>query len=167
LKLRESEKRFVVYQDKEFILTGDGIIELLSATVSKGGSFRFKANGFSMTPFIRDGDIITILPLRRRLSAGEVAVYICPKTGKLIVHRVIKLRNGMLYIKGDNSFSECDKVPYKNILGFVGRVERKGRNVSLGLGPEGGIIALFSRAGLFFLLLKVWKKLLLFTRKAN
>ena len=35
---------------------------LVRAVLDKGASFRFKAFGVSMTPFIQDGDVITIAP---------------------------------------------------------------------------------------------------------
>jgi hypothetical protein len=39
-----------------------GLVELARAVLAKGKSFRFHAPGLSMTPFIRDGDFVTIGP---------------------------------------------------------------------------------------------------------
>ena len=52
-------------------MTSDGIslsapviMELIEAVHEKGASFRFQAKGYSMTPAIRNGDVITVSPLR-------------------------------------------------------------------------------------------------------
>jgi hypothetical protein len=74
----------------EGTISNRALSELLQAVLDKGMPFRFRAPGFSMSPFIRDGDVITI----SRLSGdspgqGTVVAFSQPKTGKLIVHRVV------------------------------------------------------------------------------
>lgn len=103
-----------------------------------------------MAPFIRDGDVITVAPSRNALpEVGEVVAFVRPGVEKLVVHRVIDRRTSVVIIQGDNSIENPDEViPQENLLGTVIRIERKGRNVWLGLGLEKYAIAWLSRVRL-------------------
>jgi hypothetical protein len=138
-------------QGKEMALSGSALLELMQGVLAKGMPFRFQARGWSMTPFIRDGDVILIAPLlNTKPRLGDVLAVRHPKTDKLIVHRVIGKNDQAWLIQGDNLSGEGDGwVPMEKIMGRVTRVERNGKKVWLGLGPERYGIALFSRIGLF------------------
>jgi len=129
-------------------LSGSSYARLLSAVVERGVPFRFRAKGFSMSPFIKDGDVITVVSLDGEPPGlGQIAAFSHPCTGKLVVHRVVSKSRGLYLIKGDNA-PEIEAVPGENILGVVSKVERNGAGRSMGLGPERLGIALLSRSGL-------------------
>lgn len=128
--------------------------ELMAAVLEKNVPFRFTAPGFSMTPFIRDGDIITIAPGSARLRAGDVVAFMNPCCGKLTVHRILHVSPAGYLIKGDNAPEPDGLVPVSIILGRVVRVEHDGRRVRLGLGVERVVIAWLSRRG--WLMPAVW-----------
>ena len=134
----------------DLFISNQMLQELMREVLAKGAVFQFRATGWSMTPFIKDGDVITIAPLtKERLSPGKVVAYIQPATGHLVVHRVIGRRGASFLIQGDNTFSRADElVCPQDILGCLIRIERQGRLVRLGLGPERYIIASLSRNGL-------------------
>jgi signal peptidase I len=114
-------------KEAEFLLSGTAIIALLSAVHEKGADFRFRATGASMSPTIRDGDIITLSPPKGlKPVSGDILAFRHPTTGKLIVHRVIKLSSDTFLGKGDNSLDPDGLIPMSNILGVVTRVERNG-----------------------------------------
>lgn len=99
-----------------------------------------------MSPFVKDGDVITVSPLSGippRL--GEVVACVFVETGKLVVHRVIGKRRDCYLIWGDNALEKQELVPGSNVLGRVTQVERNGKNAGLGLGPERILIALLHR----------------------
>ena len=126
------------------------LVELLRAVLERGQPFRFEAPGFSMSPFIQDSDAITVAPLSGAAPhLGDVVAFIRPETGKLVVHRVVGKQDGAFLIQGDNAEEMDGLVPAANVLGRVTRVERDGKKVYLGLGPERYLIALLSRWGLF------------------
>jgi len=126
--------------------------------LARGMPFRFRAKGWSMIPFILDGDVISVSPLPRGVPGiGDVVAFMRPETEMLVVHRVIARRGGACLIQSDNSYGESDGlVPRESILGRVMRVERGGRVIRLGLGPERLMIAYLSRLGL---LLPLWQRL--------
>ncbi|MFC1857288.1 S24/S26 family peptidase [Thermodesulfobacteriota bacterium] len=133
----------------ELSLSGVTLVELSRAVLEKGAQFRFRAKGFSMFPFIKDCDIITIAPfLGRPLRLGDVVVFVHQETGKPVLHRLVGKRTDFYLIKGDNSSGTDSLAQESNILGYVRKVERNGNKVYLGLGLERFLIALLARTGL-------------------
>jgi hypothetical protein len=106
-----------------------------------------------MAPFIRNGDVVTISPLRdRRIRLGEVVAFVGRARG-LVVHRVTAQRSGCYEIRADSlagpgDVEAVDIVPAADVLGTVSRVERNARRVRLGLGRERVLVAVLSRLGL-------------------
>ena len=116
------------------------------AVLGKGAAFRFKGQGFSMYPFIQDGDVITLSPWGKfRLHSGDVVAFRHPNTGKLAVHRVLDKEAQGFLLRGDNCLAPDGLIPITEILGRVIRVERNGRLLRLGWGPERRLLALLSR----------------------
>ncbi len=142
-------------------LSGPALGELLRSVLEKGASLRFRSRGFSMAPFIRDGDVIMVEPLGGAHPAlGDVAAFIHPETGKVGVHRIIGGQGDACLTKGDNNPGADGLIPRANILGRVKKVERNGREVGLGLGPEKIIISFLSRCNLFTTVLNpAWRRL--------
>jgi len=135
-------------------LSGKALIELMQAVHAKGLPFRFSAGGHSMAPFIRDCDVVCVSPVASRAPGlGDVAAFIHPETKLLCLHRVLSVHGDHFLIQGDNLPGEPDgMIPRKAIVGRVTRVERAGRRVRLGLGPERLLLALLSRQGLLAVL---------------
>jgi hypothetical protein len=100
-----------------------------------------------MAPFIQDRDVVTVAPFRHVLpGVGEVVAFVRPEAGNLVVHRVVARRGAASFIQGDSVPEYADGIiPPENLLGRVTRVQRNGRDVWLGLGPERTVIAWLSR----------------------
>lgn len=114
--------------DKGIALTAPVIMELIEAVHEKGASFRFQAPGHSMTPAIRDNDVITISPLGDHIPRrGDVVAFRHPERPQLLVHRVLHAKEKKYYVKGDNCPAADGWVPAENILGLITGVERNGR----------------------------------------
>ena len=159
--LQISEDKPALFSKKggELKLSGADLIELIQAVLDKGLLFRFRAKGFSMNPFIKDDDVITVSPLTdNTVRPGDVVAFIRPEMKKLVVHRVVGRKGEYFHIKGDNTFDSNELIPATNILGRVTRVERNGKEIFLGLGPERFLIAFLARRGLLLPILSaVWK----------
>jgi len=125
----------------------EDLSELARDILEQGKPVRFQAKGWSMRPFIRDGDFIVVSPIENSsIKIGEVVFYSTTKN-KVIVHRVIRKykKNGRMtmLIKGDASFGSPEKVDIQNILGNVVAIERNGRKKRLDT-------KLYQIKGLFF-----------------
>jgi hypothetical protein len=156
----ENEPALYAERGYELSLLKKLLKELLIDVLNKGAAFRFMAKGFSMSPFIKDGDVVTVFPMSNHMPhLGDAVVFISSDTEALIIHRVVgKSDNSHFLIKGDNLPTLEHIVPKTHILGYVKRVERGGRTVALGLGPEKALIAFLSRRRVLLpLLLPVWR----------
>ena len=122
-------------------LSRRSLVELLEAVLGRGAQFRFCAKGYSMSPFIRDGDILTLSRPESLPCIGDVVAFFDPKKGRLIVHRVVGRVDGAYITKGDNCTVKDGFMPYANLLGRVTKVERQGKVVFIGLGLEKFLIA--------------------------
>ncbi len=131
-----------------YSLSGSGLLDLMAATLERGASFRFTARGCSMDPFMRDGDVLLVGPLRRKPELGRVVAVRDSVSGRLVVHRVVARTRGGVLVRGDGAGRADGEATPGDVLGVVGGVERRGRRVHLGQGPERVPIALLSRAGL-------------------
>ena len=157
------EPGIVSGEGRELALSGLALAELMRAVLEKGVPFRFRAMGWSMVPLIHDGDVITVAPLLDDLPhMGDVVAFVRPETGKVVVHRIVARWGDAWLIKGDNSNGEWDGLFSRgDLLGMVTAVERGGRMIRLGLGPERGLVALLSRSGLLLPLRQLLYPLLL------
>jgi hypothetical protein len=153
LTSQRAKPALLIKKQDELSLSGAAFIALLRAVLDKGVSFRFRATGFSMSPFIRNGDVLTVFPLSGRPRLGDVVAFVKQETGGLAIHRVVGTGAGHCLIRGDNSSRDDGFVPEANILGCVTKVERSGKKILLGLGPERYLIAFLVRKGLLIPLL--------------
>jgi len=147
------------------VCEGDGALllpnlvqrELLFSLIARGVCFRFRAMGNSMRPFIRNGDVLTVSPPSDKpIQLGEVVAVTVPHTGRLVLHRVVVQCGEGWLVRGDNCPRADGVVPCENIIGRVTCVERQGRPVRLGLGPERVWIAALNRGGGLIRLKTLW-----------
>jgi hypothetical protein len=144
-----SEDPHAAVQKNGLTLSGKALMELMQAVHAKGLPFRFRAGGHSMAPFIRHGDVICVSPLASRAPGrGDVVAFIHPETKMLCTHRVLSVHGDSFLIQGDNMPHNPDgMIRREAIVGRVTGVERAGRRVRMGLGPERLLLALLSRRG--------------------
>ena len=143
----QDEPVYFVRAGNELSLSGAGAARLLKAVIERGKPFKFKARGWSMSPFIRDGDILTLSPVSSLFpQKGDVLGALDPGTDKLLVHRLVGMKNGKYQIKGDSAErKDVRAFGVNRICGQVTRVERNGKPVRFGLGHERRAIAVLSR----------------------
>jgi hypothetical protein len=93
-------------------------------------SVRFTATGASMRPVIREGDVVTIEPCAgERRRAGDIVLYSTPRG--LTLHRVLRLEESLLVVRGDALDSQGELVPATAVLGCLVSVCRAGRAVPI------------------------------------
>ncbi len=97
--------------------------EVCRTLLGEGKPVRFRAGGSSMTPAIRDGDLLTVEPKGERpVSVGDVVIY--ASEGHLIAHRIRShdRRRQVVICQGDNRFFARERLPEAAILGRVAKV---------------------------------------------
>jgi len=142
-----------------YLPASEVLSELVKEVVSKGVECRLQVKGYSMSPFIKDGDTITISPVSDSLPRfGDVIAFIHPRTEKLLIHRVVWKSGDTYLLKGEGALEPDGLIKKENVLGLVTKVERKGKRIFLGLGPERFLIAMLTRKNLLLPLLRpVWR----------
>ncbi len=75
----------------------------------------------SMSPYIKEGDMVLVQHTARRLRVGDVVVF--KRAGDLVAHRVVSVRgrgkDTIYRTKGDNLRSLDAPVPQSSVLGVV------------------------------------------------
>ena len=144
----------------ELRLSGRGLGKLLQAVMDKQARCRFQVKGQSMAPFVRDGDIVTVAPVGKRpLRIGDVVAFTSPQAGMFLVHRVVGKHGDKLLVKGDNCAGPDGRVAVSAVLGRVTTVERDGRRLRFGIGPERSLISRLSRRGVIVPLLSLLRNM--------
>lgn len=114
------------------------LIDLGKEILARGNYLRFRAQGESMHPFIRDGDILEITPVNgEEIRLGDVIFY--RVEGKhMVAHRVLKkiTQNDkpVFVAKGDSSTGKEERVHLEQILGRVRAIERSKRRIRINHG---------------------------------
>jgi ribosomal protein S18 acetylase RimI-like enzyme len=125
--------------------------ELSSDILIQGGFFSFKAHGYSMYPFICDGDILTINQVEySALKIGDIAFY-KSSDGRLIVHRVIDKNHQnnklMFLMRGDSVLNNDGWIYSDQVLGKVMSIQRDKKFIKL------------DKCGLLRPIMYLWNKL--------
>ena len=133
-------------KSNEFSFSGEDFNEIVKSALDKRAGLRFKAKGFSMSPCIKNGDLLTVYPLADvSIRWGDIAAFTCPRTKKVFIHRLVGKNGGRYLMKADNGFYSDGLISGENILGVVKKIEREGREISFGLGFKQLIIAFLSK----------------------
>ncbi len=141
---------------------------ILRAVTARGRPFRFRANGSSMQPLIRGGDVLTVSPLNGGpLHAGDVVAFLNSKSDALLVHRVICSKNGHVVTQGDNSVHAETAFSKSDVAGRVIRVERQHRDVWFGTGFFGPVTALLVRSRIMARVIRPVFRVLSRVQRAN
>jgi len=113
----------------DFSFSGENFYEFIdSLSFNKSVSgIKFKGYGVSMTPFIKNGDTLTIKLLSKNdaIRTGDIVVVKQIDKKKIIVHRIIKTKETRYYIKGDNKIRSDGWFPQKAIIGVITEIKRE------------------------------------------
>jgi len=100
-----------------------------------GYSLRLTAQGTSMSPLIREGDVVLIDPIGSQLPKPSEVVFFINHQGNLVLHRVIKRmrKNRMFFflLKGDQVANTDGFYEEDRIIGRLRGFERNGNTLSM------------------------------------
>ncbi len=122
----------------EIDLGAPDFLDLATEILGRGDRLRFRVHGCSMTPFIRDGDLVEVEPVSAEdVALGDV-LFLRDERGTLMVHRAIgRLHSAegvRILPKGDALARPDSPVDAGQVLGRVVALESRSRRVDLRTG---------------------------------
>jgi hypothetical protein len=107
---------------------------VLDEGLANGAAVRFRAEGLSMYPTIRDGEMVTVVPIvPADVICGDILL--CRHGARLLAHRVVAIASSAgtrtFSLRGDAK-SACDApVDGRALVGKVIDVQRHSRRIGL------------------------------------
>ena len=140
-------------QEEQFRPLNPDTVALLQR-IQSGETVWLKAQGESMSPLIRGGDVLEIVP-PLKVKPGMIALVKTPWGVRC--HRVVSVENGHIVLRGD-ALQEEEHILREQVLGEVRAVWRGKKRFAPGAGGWWLYGLLQTRAPLFMhSLRKVWK----------
>ena len=109
-------------------------VSMLRELTEQGREVNMLISGNSMSPFLMHGrDSIRLKKPERKLRKGDM-VFFQRKSGKFVMHRIIRVRKEGFYLLGDSQQSSEIEGPIKEcqIFALITSVCRKGRWIGPG-----------------------------------
>lgn len=92
------------------------------------GEIRGLTVGNSMLPLFRNNkDIAIIKAVNGKYNVNDVVLYRKKETDEFILHRILKITDKHLVIRGDNRYSK-EFISYDDIIGVMVSFERNGKH---------------------------------------
>jgi len=115
--------------------TSTDFAQLSAELLGAGTAVRFEAHGGSMSPLVRDGDMLTVRPVvPGRIRLGDL-VLVTDEHGCLLVHRVIRRTTGQegirFTVQGDQVSRPDGVIPTAQVYGRVTAIERAGVRIDV------------------------------------
>lgn len=133
--------------------------EILRLLLDEGLVTRLRLTGASMSPLLRQGDLVILAPPGGRpIRAGDVVAFVADGR-RLVIHRAVAAGHGRIHTRGDALGHGDRPLPEDDVVAVVSAAERRGRRLRLGLGPERRVVAWLSRRGWLAPLLRPWRRL--------
>lgn len=115
----------------ERMILGEELLPLLRERLTAGQTIRYLPfRGVSMLPMLRQGkDTVEIAPLPEKLKKYDLPVYQYP-SGKVVMHRVVKVREDSYVCLGDNTY-EYEFIHPEWMIAVVTAFKRGDKRISV------------------------------------
>ncbi len=119
--------------------TSDLFLEVSAHLLRGGYGIRFRAEGESMHPTIRHGELVTVAPARPAdIEADDIVL--CRNRRGIVAHRVVRIeplgRGGDAFVLcGDAPAAAEEHVAPQHVVGRLVSVVRRGRSIDPGSRP--------------------------------
>lgn len=115
----------------------------------------FLTRGASMRPLLRTHkDIVVIAKAEHPLKVGQVPLYKKDGVDKLILHRIVAIKNGEYITRGDNTYHR-EYITPDNVVGVMTAIYRGGKYVDCNTSKKYKIYVALNR--LFYPMRYVWR----------
>ena len=113
---------------------------LAAEILRNGTALRFQARGASMRPFIRDGDVLEIVPTGPPVLRRGDIVLCHSRSERVLVHRIVGIEresDRITYVTQGDALARPDGwISGERVLGRAVAAERQGRRIALDAGPQ-------------------------------
>lgn len=111
-------------------IRNDLFFEQVKEYIGLGKEVVFSVRGSSMSPFLKEQDLITVKPLTNiTLKIGHIVLAYF-KNG-YILHRIIHLDKHHVYLAGDANLAQIEKIERKELIGFLSEATRNDKQITL------------------------------------
>ncbi len=111
-------------------LKREDFASIAQEVLGRGRALRFTTKGTSMSPFIRNGDVVEVVPVKGKINLGDIVLH-RSRHGNPIIHRVIRKNKESIITKGDSLSGFDQALLSRQVLGRVAVVEKNGWHVRL------------------------------------
>lgn len=80
------------------------------------GVVEITLTGSSMLPTYKPGDVVTVEAINRPIKVNDIVLFY---DKKMVLHRVVKVRDGVVITRGDNNNYFDRPMHIKNLVGVV------------------------------------------------
>lgn len=101
---------------------------VIKEIIESGGRFSFKVTGGSMFPLLIEGRDSVILEQVHTLKPGDIILY-QRDDGNYVLHRIVKIKNGELYLCGDAQFVIEYPIRYDQVIAVACAIIRGGETI--------------------------------------
>jgi hypothetical protein len=131
-------------------LDGEALADIVQDLLARGASVQMVARGGSMSPWIRDGDFLTILPRTtgQEPRRGDVVAFRRRGGERLVVHRLVSRAPEGWIARGDRCDAPDGFIADAALLGTVDQAKCGARRRLLPQGFLGLILSSASRLAL-------------------
>lgn len=97
--------------------------------LNTSGVYASVTSGFSMRPLFKTNrDMVILKKPDRELKKYDVVLYRL-QSGRYVLHRIIRIKNDKLIIRGDNTFA-LEYVAPSDVIAVLTEFNRKGKRIS-------------------------------------
>jgi len=102
----------------------------ITDSISKGSEVNLTVTGDSMYPLLKSRVDTVVLTMPKHIKKRDIVFY-KRDNGSYILHRILKVKNGILTIAGDNELKKEFPVRADQVIGVVKEFTRKGKAYSV------------------------------------
>lgn len=104
--------------------------EQVQEYINAGKEVVFSVRGSSMSPFLKERDLITVKPLKDiTLKIGHIVL--ANFKNAYILHRIIRLDKKYVFLAGDANLVQIEKIERESVIGFLCEATRDKKNIPL------------------------------------
>jgi len=102
------------------------LLPVITGALIRGQRILIEATGSSMQPFIYNGDTIELVPKSVQMKIGDIVLAELPHNF-YIAHRIVKLGNNSVYLRGDNQIGIQGPISNDHVIALVSASVHNGK----------------------------------------